>query len=238
MINYTLQSIIEKEDAKEIKGVSGPVSVFNKVSPEDMAKEQCKYHILGFVCPYVTARDKMKTSPITKIKPKVVRKYSPQFDKLTLNQGVFLCVYICNDVECHHVTLLTIKYQVQGLLMLHDGQSHQGIEWTVAFYWNTMYRDITNYANKCSCYQVAKGHYPGPKTQPGSLIANNPLDLLSIVFTKMKLSKDGKEDVLNLTKAFSKFSQGSKFTVANLTVDTWFCFCGIPGHIHSERPFF
>ena len=46
----------EKHDAGKIKVVLNTVSVFNQVSPEDMAKEQHKDPILGLVCPYVTAR--------------------------------------------------------------------------------------------------------------------------------------------------------------------------------------
>ena len=43
--------------------------------------------------------------------------------------------------------ILSIKYQVQVLQMLYDGQGHQGMERTTAFcrehfYWNTMYKDV------------------------------------------------------------------------------------------------
>ena len=54
--------------------------------------------------------------------------------------------------------------------------------------------------------QLAKGPYVGPKTQPGSIIANGPLGLLCVDFTTMHPSRDGKENVLVLTDAFSKFS--------------------------------
>ena len=72
------------------------------------------------------------------------------------------------------------------------------------FYWNMMYKDVADYMKNC---QVAKGYYVGPKTKPGSIIANGPLDLLCVNFTKMDPSRDGREDVLVLTDTFSKFSQ-------------------------------
>ena len=108
--------------------------------------------------------------------------------------------------------ILPLKYQVQVLQMLHDGQGHQGIERTIAlcrewFYWNTMYRDVVQYVKDCLQCQVAKGPYIGSKTQPGSIIANGPWDLLCVDFTTMDPSRDGKENVLVLTDAFSKLSQ-------------------------------
>ena len=69
--------------------------------------------------------------------------------------------------------ILPLKYQTQVLQMLHDGQGHQGIDrtivlWRKQFYWSTMYRDVVQYVKDCPQCQVAKG----PKTQPGSIIAN------------------------------------------------------------------
>ena len=42
--------------------------------------------------------------------------------------------------------------------------------------------------------------------KPASLVANNSLDLLCIDFTKIDPLRNGKEDVLVLTDAYSKFS--------------------------------
>ena len=70
-----------------------------------------------------------------------------------------------------------------------------------------MYKDIADCVRNCPQCQVAKGPYVGPKTKPGSIIANGPLEFLCINFTKMDLSRDGKENVLVLTDAFSKSSQ-------------------------------
>ena len=59
------------------------VSVFDQVTSEDMAKEQGEDPILGIVCPYATAGEKLKISSHIKIKSKAVRKYLLQFDRLT-----------------------------------------------------------------------------------------------------------------------------------------------------------
>ena len=125
------------------------------------------------------------------------------------------------------------------LKLLHDGQGHQGLGRTLAlcrerFYWNTMFQDVSEYVKTCPQCQTAKGDYTDPKTKLGSIIANNPMDLLCIDFTKVDPSKSGKENILVLTDAFSKFSQvfvtpnQKALTVAKILVDKWFYVYGIP----------
>ena len=135
--------------------------------------------------------------------------------------------------------ILPLKYQAQVLQMLHDGQSHQGIERTTAlcrehFYWSTMYRDIAEYIKDYQQWKVAKGPSVGPMTKPCSIIGNGPLDLLCVDFTTMDPSRDSKENVLVLTDAFFKFSQAfvtpnqKALTMAKIIVDKWFYIYRIP----------
>ena len=152
-ISCMIQPIMEEEDVEEIQGMLNSVSVLNQVTPENMAEEQKRDPVLGLVCQYVTAREKLKTLAISKMKSKAVLKYLLQFDRLTFKQGVLHQLYISNDVE-YHQTILPLKYQAQVLQMLYDGQGHQGIEGTIAFhreqfYWNTMYRDVAQYGKDC-----------------------------------------------------------------------------------------
>ena len=66
------------------------------------------------------------------------------------------------------------------------------------------------------------------KTQQGNLIAHQPLELLCIDFTKADVAKGGKENILVLTDAFSKFSQAfvtssqKSLIVDKLLVKKWF----------------
>ena len=243
-ISCAVQSIVEEEDKqneeelKEIVSKVNAISVFGKVSPEDMKEEQQKDPILRLVYNYVTAGEKPKTSAIAKMKSKVVRKYLLQFEWLTLKKGVLHRLYINNDIEYHQL-ILPIKYQAQVLKLLHDGQGHQGLERTFAlcwerFYWNTIFQDVSNYVKTCPRCQTAKGDYTDLKTKPGSIIANNPMDLLCIDFTKVDPSKSSKENILVLTGAFTKFSQAfvtpnqKALTVAKILVDKWFYVYGIP----------
>ena len=86
-----------------------------------------------------------------------------------------------------------------------------------------------------------KGDYTEPNTIPGVIIANNPMDLVCIDFTKVDPSKDGKENILVLTDAFTKFSQAfvtpnqKAITIAKILVDKWFYVYGIPACIHSDK---
>ena len=81
---------------------------------------------------------------------------------------------------------------------------------------------------------MAKGDYTDPKTKLGMIIANNPMDLLCNDFTKVDPSKSGKENILVLTDAFTKFSQAfvtpnqKALTIAKILVDKWFYVYGIP----------
>ena len=102
-------------------------------------------------------------------------------------------------------------------------------------------RDVANCVSNCPQCVVAKGHYKGPKTMLGSSVTNNELNLLCMNFTKMNLSKDGKEDVLVPTDACFIFSQvfvtanQKTPTIAHIIIGKWLYVYGISGHIHSDR---
>ena len=108
-------AIMEEEDKNENKIVStlNAVSTFEHVTPEQMAKEQQKVPTLELEYQLVTAGEK----------PKAVRKYLFQFDRLTMKKGVLHQLYINNDVEYHQM-VLPIKFQAQVLRLLHDGQGY------------------------------------------------------------------------------------------------------------------
>ena len=69
-----------------------------------------------------------------------------------------------------------------------------------------MAQDTSDWVKGCRHCHIAKSDYNEPKPKLGNLIANNPLDLLYIDFTKIDSSRTGKEDVSVMTDAFTKFS--------------------------------
>ena len=60
-------------------------------------------------------------------------------------------------------------------------------------------------------------------------------------FTKADIAKGGKENILVLTDAFSKYSQAfvtsnqKSLTIAKLLIEKWFSVFGIPTRIHSDQ---
>ena len=104
-----------------------------------------------------------------------------------------------------------------------------------------MAADASNWVSQCSCCQVAKGKYTTPRPKIGHLESNNPMDLLCLDFTKIDPSRTGKENVLIMTEAFSKFSvtvvtpNQRALTVAKVLVDKWFHVYGVSSHIHSDQ---
>ena len=104
-----------------------------------------------------------------------------------------------------------------------------------------MYADADHRLSNCQQCIIAKGDYSEPKTLQGSLVSNQLLELLCIDFTKVDVSKGGKENILVLTDAFSKYSQAfvmsnqKSLTVAKLLVEKWFSVFGIPSHLHSDQ---
>ena len=86
----------------------------------------------------------------------------------------------------------------------------------------------------CPYCQRVNGDYLDLKTKPCSIIAHNPLDLLCTNFTKVDPSKNGKENIIVMTDAFTKFSQvfitpnQKVLTIAKILVDQWFYVYGFP----------
>ena len=78
-----VQLIVEEENKQEIEEIVSEidaVSIFGKVSPEEMKEEKQKDPILKLIYKQVTAGEKPKTSAIGKMKSKAVRKYLLQFN--------------------------------------------------------------------------------------------------------------------------------------------------------------
>ena len=104
-----------------------------------------------------------------------------------------------------------------------------------------MAADVSNWVSQCSCCQVAKGNYTSPRPKIGHLESNNPIDLLCLDFTKIDPLRTGKENVLIMTDAFSKFSVAvvtlnqRALTVAKVLVDKRFHVYGVPSCIHSDQ---
>ena len=71
-----------------------------------------------------------------------------------------------------------------------------------------MFQDVINSVKKYPQCQTVKGDYTDPKTKLGTIIANNPRDLLCINFTKVDPSESGKEKHLSSDTCLYEIKSG------------------------------
>ena len=122
---------------------------------------------------------------------------------------------------------------------LHDASGHQGRDRTLALvrrrvFWPGMTKDVGSYCASCSRCCIAKALRPTVKPSMGHLLADKPLQLLAIDFTLLEKASDGRENVLTMTDAFSKFTVAiptryqKASTVARVLIQEWFYRYGVP----------
>ena len=221
------------------------VGLFNSITPKEMVEHQRQDNQILPIMEYVEKDQKPPKRFTYQIRSKLSHKLALQWDRLILKQGVLHQLYIFNEIKYHQLVLPQCFHR-KILTALHGNMGHQGIDHTIDLlrervYWPSVVEDAQNWVTGCHHYQIARGDYNQPKPKIGHLEANNPLDLVCLDFTKIDPSKSGKENILFITNAFTKFSlaictpnQMAK-TVAKVLVEKWFHIYGIPSQIHSDQ---
>ena len=221
------------------------VSIFNTVPSETMAQHQSTDNQIAPVLKWVESGNPLTKSDFYQICSKLTCRMLHQFDQLVIKEGVLHRLYIDQDMEFHQLVLLQ-RYHSRILKAVHDDMGHQALDRTLSLlrehvYWPTMAQDASEWVKGCRRCHIAKSDYIEVQPKLGNLIANNPLDLLCIDFTKVDPSCTGKENVLVMTDAFTKYSQAvvtpnqKALTVAKVLVDKLFHVYGIPARIHSGQ---
>ena len=138
------------------------MDVLSKVSPEMKRQAQEEDLEIGKARCYVMLARKPSLAQIRKLKSKIVCRYLQQFDQLVFIEGVLHRIYEENGSKYHQL-ILPIEYWAQAMVMLHDENGHQGVEWTVApicerFYWGTMLHDVQSWVKIVSIVRLQSAH--------------------------------------------------------------------------------
>ena len=200
---------------------------------------------MSLVYDKVLSKSKPRLSEIHHIRSKPTCWLLLQYDRLSLIRGV-LHRHTFKDDDKIRQLILPSQLHERTLKSLHDDNGHQGLQRVLDLlwdkvYWPFMFAYTDHWISQCERCLISKGDYTEPKTQQGSLTAQQPLELLCIDFTKADVAKGGKENILVLTDAFSKYSQAfvtnnqKALTVVKILVEKWFSVFGIPARIHSDQ---
>ena len=120
----------EKLNGNTIEVATGMVSLFDSITPKEMAEFQCQDNQIAPIFAYVKQDQKPSKKATYQIRSKLARKLALQWDRLILKQGVLHRLYIFNEMEYHQL-VLPQRYHRKVLTALHDHMGHQGIDRTL-----------------------------------------------------------------------------------------------------------
>ena len=171
------------------------VKLFDTILPKQLADYQKRDPQLVHIYECVTNQTKPKLSAIYHVRSKPVRRLLLQYNWLSLIWGVLHRRTFQGNNEMQQIILPHCLHD-KVLHSLHNDHGHQGLQWVIELlceriYWPTMFADAERWVSQCQRCLLAKGDYTEPKTVQGNLVANQPLELLCIDFTKADPSKGG-----------------------------------------------
>ena len=117
----------EKLNGKNIEVATGMVSLFDSITPKEMAEFQHQDNQIAPIFAHVEQDQGPSKNVTYQIRSKLARKLALQWDRLILKQGVLHRSYIFNKMEYHQL-VLPQRYHRKVFTALHDHMGHQGID--------------------------------------------------------------------------------------------------------------
>ena len=211
----------------------------------DLSKIQSQDPELAVVRKWLSSGHKPTVRQLYR-EPVEVRKILRKRDKLYMEGDVLWYKSLSPVQEELKLFIPPKSLRDQILESVYDSAGHQGFDRTLSLlhkrcYWPATETHVRNWIRKCERCTVSKLPVPWIKPKIKSLIASRPLEVICIDFTQLEKASDGRENVLVITDAFTKYTiavptrNQKATTVANVLVSEWFHKFGIPERIHSDQ---
>ena len=203
-------------------------STFPSLSQMDLSKVQSQDPELAVVRQWLSSGQKPTVRQLYR-EPVEVRKILRKWDTLYMEGDVLWYKSLSPVQEELKLFIPPKSLRDQILESVHDSAGHQGVDRTLSLlhkrcYWPAMETHVRNWIRKCERCTVSKLPIPGVKPKIKSLIASRPLEVICIDFTQLEKASDGRENVLVITDAFTKYTiavptrNQKATTVANVLV--------------------
>lgn len=218
--------------------------VYPSYSPQQLATMQQEDDTLSVLCEHWQSG--WKPGDPLRTENSGVKSWFKEYSNIVEENGI-LYRQSPNVSEAPTKQLLTPRRLRRRMLeMAHDEWGHQGVDRTIGVlrrrcFWPGLYRDVKEHLRKCFICVKSKAPTPVVRTPGRHLLAFKPMELVAIDFLKLDKGKNGYEDVLVVTDAFTKYAQAipckdqTATTVAKALRTHWFAHYGVPLRIHSDQ---